>query len=66
MLFIDNSHYYLCCEKGLIRVMDDSVTSILDGTEVRSISRIDDHTVLIGTYDKGLKVVNSNTMTVAN
>ena len=62
MEFVSCNQYYLCCGKGLIRVIDQQVTTLLNGSDVKCIQRITDDTFIVGT-DKKLLIMNMDTMT---
>ena len=65
MHMLDENHYILCCEEGLIEVRDRQQLSITSGW-FRCISQIDDYSFLVGrgSPDKDLSILDIRTKTI--
>ena len=62
MLLMSDNHYYLCCLNGLIRVRDQLLTTLLDGTDARCIETFNNDTFILGTQEQ-LMIVDTNGVT---
>ena len=61
---LDENHYILCCEKGLIEVRDRQQLSITSG-DFRCISQIDDYSFLVGRWNPdNLSILDIRTKTI--